>query len=36
VAGQTVADWESIPDMQERHFSELRAILDELEPGYKD
>lgn len=36
VASQTVADWESIPDMQERHFSELRAILDELEPGYKD
>jgi hypothetical protein len=31
-----VADWESFPGMQERHFAELRAMLDELEPGYKD
>jgi ribulose-5-phosphate 4-epimerase/fuculose-1-phosphate aldolase len=36
VARQTVADWESFPGMQERHFAELRAMLDELEPGYKD
>ena len=36
VARQTVADWESYPDMSERHFSELRAMLDEQEPGYKD
>ena len=35
VARQTVADWESYPDMSERHFAELTAMLDELEPDYK-
>ena len=36
VARQTVADWESYPDMAERHFAELTALLDDLEPDYKD
>ena len=35
VARQTVADWESYPDMAERHFAELTALLDALEPDYK-
>ena len=35
VARQTVADWESYPDMSDRHFAELKAMLDELEPDYK-
>ena len=35
VARQTMADWESYPDMAERHFAELRAMLDTLEPDYK-
>ena len=36
VARQTVAGWESYPDMSERHFAELRAMLDALEPDYQD
>jgi len=35
VARRTVADWESYPDMSDRHFAELTAMLDELEPDYK-
>jgi ribulose-5-phosphate 4-epimerase/fuculose-1-phosphate aldolase len=35
VARRTVADWESYPDMSDRHFAELPAMLDEIEPDYK-
>ncbi len=35
VARQTVADWESYPDLSERHFAELVALLDESEPDYR-
>ena len=36
VARQTVADWESYPDLSDRHFAELKAILDEEEPDYRN
>lgn len=36
VARQTAADWDSYPDISDRHFTALTAILDEEEPDYRD
>ena len=36
VARRTAEEWASYPDLSERHWAELRAILDEEEPGYRD
>ena len=36
VAAQTRRDWGSYSDTSDRHFAELRAILDVEEPDYKD
>lgn len=36
VAEQTRKDWETYPDAADRHFAELRRILDEDEPDYRD
>ena len=36
VAHRTAKEWETYTDASERHFSELKAILDEDSPGYRD
>lgn len=36
VARRTADDWATYPDLSERHFAELRAILDAEEPDYRD
>lgn len=35
VARRTAAEWKRYVDMAERHFAELRAMLDRLEPDYR-
>jgi len=35
VARRTVAEWERYAELAERHFAELKAMLDELEPDYR-
>ncbi len=36
VAAKTAGQWAEYPDFAELHFSELKAILDDEEPSYKD
>ncbi len=36
IAEKTARQWESYPNAAEKHFRELKAILDEDEPDYRD